>query len=430
MPITLSVERIKVANAQDEILNVRETAFGPILRDENAGHALVAVWTAHANQAINLRMLDFNEIRDVPSALDAAAGLGIPAQNLLVVDRDGALGWTIAGQIPKRAYGEDARLPLRAAMIGSDGPWSGWIGRERPRIFNPTNGKLWTANARTLSDAGMQVLGDGGYDLGARAQQIRDDLLSRNKLSEDDMLAIQRDDRALYLQHWYAQLRSLPASEPNAGQINAILADWNGRADATSRSYRLVRRFRLEVNAAVVEGLLAPVRRAHPDFKPPKMPQLEGVVWRLLQEQPAHLLPPIYTSWNDLLQQAAQRSVLAIASNNDSRKKTWGALNQTSIKHPLGKAIPALGWLLNMPAAEQSGDNNMPYVAGTTFGSSERFAVSPGAEESGYFHMPGGQSGHPLSPYYGAGHDDWLRGRATPFLPGPEEHVLTLSPMR
>jgi penicillin amidase len=42
--------------------------------------------------------------------------------------------------------------------------------------------------------------------------------------------------------------------------------------------------------------------------------------------------------------------------------------------------------------------------------------------------MPGGQSGHPMSPYYGAGHADWVAGRATPLLAGPPQHVLTLAP--
>ena len=52
--------------------------------------------------------------------------------------------------------------------------------------------------------------------------------------------------------------------------------------------------------------------------------------------------------------------------------------------------------------------------------------MAPGHEESGLFHMPGGQSGHPLSPFYGSGHDDWAEGRATPFLPGPTVYQLTL----
>ena len=42
--------------------------------------------------------------------------------------------------------------------------------------------------------------------------------------------------------------------------------------------------------------------------------------------------------------------------------------------------------------------------------------------------MPGGQSDHPLSPYFGAGHADWVNGRATPLLPGPVQHTLMLEP--
>jgi penicillin G amidase len=42
--------------------------------------------------------------------------------------------------------------------------------------------------------------------------------------------------------------------------------------------------------------------------------------------------------------------------------------------------------------------------------------------------MPGGASGHPLSPYFLAGHAAWLKGEPTPFLPGPTVHTLTFVP--
>ena len=70
----------------------------------------------------------------------------------------------------------------------------------------------------------------------------------------------------------------------------------------------------------------------------------------------------------------------------------------------------------------------MPRVQEGDFGASERFSVSPGHEDQGYFHMPGGQSGHPLSPYYRAGFMEWARGEPLPFLPGKAEHTLTLQP--
>ena len=81
-----------------------------------------------------------------------------------------------------------------------------------------------------------------------------------------------------------------------------------------------------------------------------------------------------------------------------------------------------------MPAEPLPGDAMMPRVQGPAFGASQRMVVAPGHEEAGLMHMPGGQSGHPLSPFWGAGHDDWVRGRPTPFLPGPATHTLQLRP--
>jgi len=68
----------------------------------------------------------------------------------------------------------------------------------------------------------------------------------------------------------------------------------------------------------------------------------------------------------------------------------------------------------------------MPRVQHVDFGASERMVVSPGREQLGYFHMPGGESGHPLSPHYRDGHEAWARGLPTPFLPGETVHVMTL----
>ena len=70
----------------------------------------------------------------------------------------------------------------------------------------------------------------------------------------------------------------------------------------------------------------------------------------------------------------------------------------------------------------------MPRVQLPGFGASQRSAVAPGKEEQGYFDMPGGQSGHPLSPYYGSGHANWINGRSTPFLPGIPERLMKLVP--
>jgi penicillin amidase len=98
------------------------------------------------------------------------------------------------------------------------------------------------------------------------------------------------------------------------------------------------------------------------------------------------------------------------------------------IRHPLSPSLPALGWLLDMPPLELPGDTHMPRVQQVAFGASERFAVSPGHESQGYFLLPGGQSGHPLSPFYRSGFLSWAHGEPQPFLPGPARHTFTVRP--
>jgi penicillin amidase len=70
----------------------------------------------------------------------------------------------------------------------------------------------------------------------------------------------------------------------------------------------------------------------------------------------------------------------------------------------------------------------MPKAQGPDFGASERFSVSPGDEANGLMQMPTGQSGHPLSDFYRQGHDDWVHGRPSPYLPGETLYTLTLTP--
>ena len=100
---------------------------------------------------------------------------------------------------------------------------------------------------------------------------------------------------------------------------------------------------------------------------------------------------------------------------------------------------PLLSWWLDLdiPPEPMPGDAaHLPRIQTRSGeyepsdGASQRMAVSPGREDKGYFHMPGGQSGHPLSPHYRDGHAAWVRGEPTPLLPGPTIHTLLLRPTR
>ena len=94
------------------------------------------------------------------------------------------------------------------------------------------------------------------------------------------------------------------------------------------------------------------------------------------------------------------------------------------MRHPLSLAVPWLAPWLDMESTPMSGDRHVPRVQSRDDGATERFGVAPGHEREGYFEMPGGQSGHPLSPWYRAGHEAWVKGEPAPFLPGPTAHTI------
>ncbi len=427
-PYTTHRERIVVRGADDEWLDVRETRYGPVVAESPEGQPLALQWVAHHAAGVNTGLGGMETARDIESALAVARRTGMPAQNLLVAGSDGRVAWSLMGRIPAR--GGDGLTPLASSDPAA--AWQGFVEGERnPHVVDPADGRLWTANARVASGADSELIGDGGYTIGARGAQIRDGLRAKEKLSEQDLLAIQLDDRALFLARWHALLEDVVAAsdDPAVQALAAGLADWDGRASIESSAYRISRAFRLRVHKRFLALFEPSLKARFADYAWPSLPQIEGAVWATIAARPPHLLPRNHASWDTWLEAAARDVALHLSTAGiDPADASWGRQNTTRIRHPLSGALPGLGRLLDMPAQPLPGDQYMPRVQGPAFGASERLVVSPGREAEGIFHMPGGQSGHPLSPFYGSGHADWAAGRASPFLPGEPAHRLHLHP--
>jgi penicillin amidase len=413
-------EAIRSAGGGTETLVVRETIWGPLVDDDHAVR-----WIAHDAKSVNLELQKLEACGNVEEALAVANRAGIPPQNFVVADVDGSIGWTIAGLIPRR-FGFDGRLP--SSWSSGERGWDGFVAPEDyPRIINPESGVLWTANARVVGGAMLETIGDGGYSFGARARQIRDDLLALGPASERDMLDVQLDDRAVFLERWRELFLEILRDEPELQALRKVIEEtWTGRASVDSVAYRAVSELREAVFVEVFSQLTADCRKADPSFSVGSLRQWDGPLWQLVHERPPHLVPPPYKSWEEALREITRRT--AENWKTPLPLRTWGARNTSAIRHPLSSALPFLSRWLDMPPRPLPGDTNMPRVQSPSHGASERFVISPGREPEALFHMPGGQSGHPLSPYYGAGQEDWEEGRPSPLLPGPNRYELVLKP--
>ena len=425
-------------------VEVRNTQWGPVIGKDHNGAWLALRWVALDAQGANMNLLEMEHANTIQDALAIAPFTGIPGQNLNVADKSGKNAWSIMGRLPKR-FGFDKNI-LSEKIFESQLPkdWSkgnfGWLGylneQNHPKAIEPNNGRIWTANARVASGANLANVGVNNYALGARQKQIRDQLLSKNNFSELDFLKIQLDDRAIFLARWQElMLVILNAAgpknlSPSLNEVKNQVHNWQGRASESSVGYLLVKRFRERVVNQTIGHVFGFLERQAREFWPSSVDNfVEYPVWLFTQEKPAQHLPAGFSSWqNFLLQMIAQTHQQITKDGDPLSEQTWGKHNTLSIKHPLSRALPFLSFMLDMPATPMAGDTYMPRVQDPNTGASERFVVAPGFEALGYFHMPAGQSAHPLSPYFKAGHEDWVLGRATPFLPQHTRWTLKLLP--
>ena len=420
-------EKICVAHGGCEDLLVRDTIWGPITGLDAAGHPVAWRWVADDENAVRTEGFSgLEKARNVREALDAAHTAGLPEQNFVVGDSAGHIAWTVIGQIPRRVGLNDG-LPHSWAD-GTVG-WHGYLSAsEIPEIVDPPDGRLWSANARMVGGAALQVFGDGGYGGPARARAIHDDLFAREKFAETDMLAIANEVRAHALDPWQAiMLAAIDAhkSEPRIFILRAAVEGWGGRAVPDSSGYRLVREFRSGAITRIYGGLAG---KLGPDALLPR--QVDRPCVRLLTERPQPLVPPPFKSWDELTGSVLRglADKVDLQAGGQVARFTWGARNHTGIHHPLAAFVPGLSWLTDPPDKPVAGDQLVPRVVIPGFGASERLVVSPGHEAQGIFEMPVGQAGDPLTPYYGAGHEAWVAGGASPLLPGVTKWRLQLAP--
>lgn len=424
-------EIINIADGRAETILVKETEWGPVIEMPD-GAEYVYRWVAHMPDGVNLELFNFERAKSVNEAVSLAGNMAIPAQNTLIVDKDGNIAWTLFGKIPRRPEGDYSEI-----QDWSDGKqvWNDWYpADESPRIINPEHGRLWTANARVVSGDDFKKVGYSRYDLGARAGQIKQRLFELDyPIAEKDLYDIMLDDEAIFLERWQSQLvEVLEASNEEAfSPFLEKVRNWGGRADKSSVGFRLVREYRSQVFSTLMAHAVqaCSAYNENCDYNRATK-QWEQPLWQLVSERPDGWLPGDGNDWQFYFEQQAFEAWKSVMVGEIKLENyTWGAKNITKIAHPLSRAVPDLAEYIDMPIVEQSGDSeNIPHITGRVNGQSIRMVVSPGHEEDGIMDLPSGQSGHPLSPYFGAGHEEWLNGGMLPFLPGETKWSLEFLP--
>jgi penicillin amidase len=438
-------EVIHLRGKPDVQLDVVVTRHGPIVhRDaaEQGGRAYALRWTALEPGGLDFGFPLLGEAPDWNSFIETTRHIAGPGQNTIYADVDGNIGFTIPARIPVRANGDGA-LPVPGDTDLYE--WKGYIPfEELPRVENPPDGIIATANARTVGPGYKYYLSDrqaGPY----RTARLYELLSGRTGLRPEDCNAIQNDIVSLPNRFLAgALLQAAKAKQPadaRAQRLIAGLGGWDARATAESVETSFVEYTRRALFVRLLRPYLGDEVTKYELWEPQSV--YNDVWWRdkvflenILRARPATWLPRGFANYDDLLMTSADDGVAALQKQTGQATElgwNWGRLHPLDMFHPLGPA-GLLHGLLSIGPYEQGGTIDTVRAMGVGHGPAMRFVADLSNFDQSLMEIPTGESGQYASPYYRDQFAAWFAGRGIPATfsiageDGVRAHRLTLLP--
>jgi penicillin G amidase len=419
---------------------VRSTCHGPVLSDfgnrQEASQVLSLRWTANEPSREFRCLFGVNQARNWHEFLDSLAYQSAPTLNYVYADCHGNIGYSLAGKIPLRR-----RIPSLLPLDGwiQDNNWQGYVPfSELPRIYNPPEGIIATANNRIV-DASYPHYLSHFFEPPSRIHRIKELLAVKKSLSMSDMESMQNDRVSLYATALIEILKGdLAQVSEEKGQLRAAadrLIRWDGSCDEKSVASAIFHVFhhRLMVNL-LVPVLGEDLFPAYVEiFNQSLMPTYQifgdpGSLWFSTKSRQEL----VATSIREACEELGKRL------GDDMELWQWGKIHRLMLNHPLGR-IKLLRPLLSRGPFPSPGDGttiNMGFYRHSnpyehTVGASLRFVIDVGGWQQSGFVLASGQSGHPFSPHYGDQTPLWRAGRSITMeirADEPFEDVLSLVP--
>lgn len=403
-----------------ERLTIVRTHNGPLISDDPP---VSLRWTVQdiGDYGID-SLLRFNRARNWDEFTDALDAFPAPALNATYADIDGNIGFRTAGLLPVRGRG-DGVVP----QDGSD-PAARWQGlvpaAEMPEALNPPEGFLAAANAR-VNAAGDGPLVSADNAPGYRIRRIRAVLSAKESLTTEDMAALQLDWHDTQAELLLPELLAALDSETLGARESAardLLRAWEpDPVAAPDQAAPLIFQawYRHLARDVFEPGLSAEVfAQLYKNNYP-----LNHALDRLLRFEPENVW------WRGeragIIAGALRHALDEIAAVQGGDPHRWQlqAQHRVVVNHELGAAVPALGRLLNAAPAPWGGSTST--VGRARYRYDRAYDASAGATvrvvadmrpegPRAAAVMPGGQSGHFLSPHYLDQLPRWLAGDLLP----------------
>jgi len=420
-------ERISVRGNRAVEKTVRSTHHGPIISDfaaDNTADEVLAIkWTAHEPSRELHALFSVNRARNWSEFLGALAEHTAPSLNFVYADAEDNIGYALAGKIPARRQSS----PSPVEGWNDDNEWHGFIPfDEMPRLFNPPDGVIATANNK-IADALYPCYLSRYFEPPFRVRRIEELLAMREKHSPDHLSAIQLDTVSLHARTLIETLRkdlsSVEDSNSLVPEAARHLLDWDGNCSESSVTATIFHVFHHRLLSNLLVDTLGE--------------QLFLAYTEMLNQC---LVPTddILKDPKSLWFQALPRSTLVTRTLNETctilaekfgsqmERWQWGRLHPVLFNHPFGRTsfLQPLLAIGPIPAAGDGTTINLGFYRHSnpyqqTVGVSLRFLVDLKRPDNTGFVLPSGQSGHPLSEHFADQTALWLGGCRIRFSSDP-----------
>lgn len=438
-------EVIHVKGAPDVNLPVKITRHGPIMTDvfDGVTEPVALQFTALREPSTLFRAVPkLNRARNWDEFRAALRDWDVPSQNFVYADVQGNIGYQTPGNIPIRAQG-DGTLP--APGWTGEYEWTGYIPfDELPMVLNPSNHFIATANHQIVPNS-YKYLITQDWSVPYRAARIVELLQAKDKLSADDLAAIQGDAYSAPVVKLAKYVQELSTDDFLQRRALDFVKAWDGKMGHAQQAPAI-----LEATYNALVSDLFEKRMSPETFL---MYRNDGGAPRQFID--ALLDDPQNEWWDDpttparetrteRLQRALQAGTnfLGTLYGDAPPEWKWGRIHYATFAHPFGSIKP-LNLLLNVGPVPTDGNgytvNNAGYrpekdnYAQRTVASMRLIADVMNWDATRWIHTTG-ESGQPLSPHYSDLVYKWRDIKYEP-LPYTREqvekmkaNVLTLKP--
>jgi penicillin amidase len=414
LPLAHAPETIHVRWGRDVQMDVQLTPHGPLLDPIflTETRPIALHWTLYDPALAAIPLYEIDTAVNWQQFSNALQAWCWPTQNLVYADDAGHIAYHAIGKVPLRPAGLMG-VPIQDWQH----EWQGYIPFDNlPYSVDPPSGLLATANARvTPNDTKFPLTLE--WPEPYRAERVYTDLRGRDKLTREDMLAVQTDiysaldqelaHRFAYAIDQNAQNAQAGTSDPRLKQAADLLRSWDGRMSVDSSAASIVLRARQAFWPLILEPKLGSdadtYRWAESDFAEEEI-IMHGSGIGSGSSAASPWLPAKFKNWDDLLTEAVRRGLDLGKAPADLAQWNYGSWHVIDLEHPVYQLLPLVkGW---SGTGEQplSGDTTTIKQVGRAFGPSQRFTMDWSAPDSSTENIVLGESGDPASPWF---RDQW-----------------------